>query len=213
MNYKTTTIATIGMIAVLVAGTLGFQYNEIIAQETEEKGHKFAEDTSITGVFKFRDGVELIPFEVFNQESGWDADDPVVFQMQKIVGDTPLLHQASDMARKFSRGNIPNDFNYKFFDIEVILAQEGKILRTFDYLDCRVTDYEVATDFDKEEGWMGKGFAVKDVFEFTCDGYTPKNQKYEVMHNQEKAHTTSSLDLAEPFYTWTDHFKATSGKN
>ena len=64
-----------------------------------------------------------------------------------------------------------------------------------------------------EEGWTGKsGFSITDNFELTCDGYTPYSPIYEQMNEKPKAETVSSLDLKEPFYTWSDHFKYTKGQ-
>jgi len=60
----------------------------------------------------------------------------------------------------------------------------------------------VFTDYDKEEGWFGKGFATVDLFTFTCSGYKPSNPLEEQYNQHEEAKTTSSLDLKEkPNYT------------
>jgi hypothetical protein len=207
-------IYLLGAVTILtVLSVVGLQIKDIIAEETEDKGYKFAEDTDIITIFKFREGVELSTFEVFTQKSGWDADDAVIFELQHVAGKTPMLYEATDQARKYSRNGIAHEFNYKFFDVDVTLAHAGEVLRQFEYKDCQLTDYNVETLTDKEEGWMGKGFAVIDTFEFTCDGYYPKNILYEQMHTTKKADTTSTLDLKESFYTWSDHFKATTGRN
>ena len=78
------------------------------------------------------------------------------------------------------------------------------VLRKFHYEDCRVTDYKVRTEFDKDKPWVYKGgFAILDDFKFTCNGYQPVNTLLEYkMNNGEKAHTESSLDLKQkPDYT------------
>ena len=193
--------------ALAVLSVAGFQISDIVAEEKEKTGHKFAEGTDVTALFHFKDAQELGTFEVFNQESGWDADDAAVFELQGIVGDTPMLYDAADVARKYSRNGISMNFDNKFFNVDVILAQGGDVKRVFTYADCRIADYEVNTLFDKEEGWMGKGFAVIDKYEFACDGYSQKNPIYEKMNEKPKANTMSTLDLKEPFYTWSDHFK------
>lgn len=81
-------------------------------------------------------------------------------------------------------------------------VQNGVPIRTFHYADCRITDYKVTTDYDKEEGWFGKGFATLDTFTFICAGYNPDNPLEDSYNQHEKAKTTSSLDLKEkPDYT------------
>lgn len=207
MNYlKTTTIVAISVIATLaVASVAGFQINEIIAEETEDKGYTFAEDIKITAQFTFRDGSELSQFEVFDQKSGFDKQsEPVIFVLEKVVGYTPMLHEHADEAQTWT--NVAYKNHHTFFDVDIILAKGGEIIRQFDYNQCRVTDYAVDTLHDKEEGWnTSKGFAVVDKFEITCDGYRPTSPTFEAMHVVEGADTTSSMDLEEPKEFWYDH--------
>ena len=210
MKYlKTTAIAAMSVIATLaVASIAGFQINEIIAEEGEDNGYIFAEDLKVTAQFTFRDGIELSQFEVFDQKSGFNtASEPASFVLERVVGYTPLLHKAVDEAHKWSRGS--TEFQYKFFDVNVLLAKGGEVFRQFDYDKCRITNYEVETLRDKEEGWnTSKGFVIVDQFEFTCDGYSPQSVTYEKMMTPEKTTpTTSSLDLEEPKEFWYDHIK------
>ena len=211
-NQKT--VFLLGAVTVLaVLSIAGFEIDEIIAEEKEDEGYKFAEKVEVTAVFAFSEGQELTSFEIFKQDSGWDADDPVVFELQHVPGDTPLLSKAVDDASKYSRGNFGLDWNNKYFDVDVIIASGGDVKRVFHYEDCRVTDYTVTTLHDKEEGWnTSKGFVVVDEYEFSCDGYSQGNPKYEQMEVSKTASTTSSLDLKEPYYTWSDHFKYKGGQ-
>ena len=207
MKKSKTTMTTISVItAFAVASIAGFQINEIIAEETEDKGYNFAEDTKIIAQFEFRDGTELYDFQVFTQKSGFDTLDAAVFDLERIVGDTPTLHEAADKATKYSRSS-GMDYNLKEFDVTVLVFQGGDPKRTFNYETCRITDYFVKTEHDKEEGWTtSKGFAVKDKFELTCDGYTPHSPVYEKMMNPKKIETTTStMDLEEPKEFWYDH--------
>lgn len=209
MNYLKTTIVAVSIITTLaLASIAGFQLNEIIAEETsEKKGYTFAENTKITAVFSFDDGTEIADFEVFEQKSGFDTSKSPVFVLERIVGNTPMLHQASDMAHKYSRSVLASQ--YSDFDVTILLAQEGSVIRQYDYKSCDITDNIVKTLHDKEEGWnTSKGFAVTDKYKFTCSGYTPFSPVYQEMtNNEEKPNTVSSTNMEEPKEFWYDHIK------
>ena len=209
MNYLKTTIVAVSIIATLALVSIaGFQLNEIVAEETsEKKGYTFAENTKITAVFSFNDGTEIADFEVFEQKLGFDLTKTAVFELERIVGNTPMLHKVSDMAHKYSLSSF--DHGYNDFDVTILLAQEGNVIRQYDYTSCDVTDNVVKTLFDKEEGWnTSKGFVVIDKYEFTCSGYTPYSPIYEEMTNNVKKSTTvSSTDMEEPKEFWYDHIK------
>ncbi len=209
MNHLKTTIAAVSIIVTLaVVSMSGFQLNEIVAEETsEKKGYTFAENTKITAIFSFYDGTEISDFEVFEQESGYDLDHTPIFKLERIVGHTPMLHQISDMAHKYYRSSTDN--LYHDFDVTILLAQEGNVIRQYEYQSCDITDNKVETLFDKEEGWnTSKGFAVIDKYEFTCFGYTPYSPTYyEMTNNHEKSKTVSSITMEEPKEFWYDHIK------
>ena len=208
-------MSAVAALAVLTVGV--FQLTEVIAED-QDKGYKFAEGTEVTARFFHEDsGVErIIPFEVFDQKKGFEREfnqgNNVIFALEKVVGDTPVLHGAVDKAYKYS---MTPDFNYqgKFFDVDVMIHSGEKILREFEYRECQITDYAVVTMFDKEEGWIGKtGFVQVDKFEFTCTGFHPSSPLYEEMsNNYKKAKTTSTMDLKAPDTTWEDHQKYTYG--
>ena len=209
MNYLKTTIVAVSIMATLaLASIAGFQLNEIIAEETsEKKGYTFAENTKITAVFSFDYGTEISDFEVFEQKTGFDLSKTPVFVLERIVGNTPMLHQVSDMAHKYSRSVFESQ--YSDFDVTILLAQEGSVIRQYDYVSCDITDNIVKTLHDKEEGWnTSKGFAVIDKYKFTCSGYTPFSPVYQEMtNNVEKSTTVSSTNMEEPKEFWYDHIK------
>ena len=209
MNYLKTTIVAVSIIATLaLASIAGFQLNEIVAEETsEKKGYTFAENTKITAVFSFDIGTEISDFEVFEQKLGFDLTKTPVFVLERIVGNTPMLHQVSDMAHKYSRSVMESQ--YSDFDVTILLAQEGSVIRQYDYGSCDITDHIVKTLHDKEEGWnTSKGFAVIDKYKFTCSGYTPFSPVYQEMtNNVEKSTTVSSTNMEEPKEFWYDHIK------
>jgi len=176
----------------------GFSINEIIAQEAgEDKGYNFAEDTVITGIFDFTDGPEISRFEVFRQISGFKAKESFVFELDKIVGSTPLLHKAAD--RSFLYKNSPGEQQDKTeFDVKIVISQGSEQKRAFKYTDCFVSDNSVLTRTDNEEGWTlvrNSGFAVVDQFEFQCQDLILLNPVYDdMMSNKDEADTQSSID-------------------
>lgn len=199
-NAKTISIAAVSIIATLaVASIFGFQISDITAEEDEEKGYTFAEKITITGEFKFFDGVEVNQFEVFNQKTGLDSSGSYVFEVQKIVGNTPLLHKQADSSYLLRNSASELKGGKNVFDVEIIISDGGDLKRTFSYDKCYVSDYTVETLHDKEEGWnTSKGFAVTDNFEIQCSRYQPNNPVYvEMTTNTDRANTKSSMMYQE----------------
>jgi hypothetical protein len=231
MRTQHLTLLAVSITAILVVGSIGLQYMQISAEEKEEK-FKMVEGITITGVFTFRDGTELVDIQLFDQLAGFgetskksQSDDdgniaseltgrakPTIF-IEKIAGNTPLLYEAADQSWKFRSRSTALEYPYKFFELEMIIAQGGNVLRTFNYKDCTIVDYAVKTLMDKEEGYTGKGIAVVDQYKLECDGYKPMNPQYEqIMYNGVKADTISTLDLKQPYSTWSDNYKYSNQK-
>lgn len=240
MKTQHLTLLAVSITAILVVGSIGLEYIQITA---EEKGPKFemADGVTVTGIFTFRDGVEIIDIQTFNQKGGFaqqsvsakgdDGNDSTVdgtstftkrsapaFQIEKIPGSSPHLYEAADESWFYGGRTIPVEYNYKFFDVDIIIARGGEILRTFDYKKCTVLNYTIETFSDKEEAYFGKGFAVIDRFDVECDGYKPQNTelkmiKYnETMEKKNGITTVSSKQLKQPFETWSDNFKYVNQK-
>jgi len=199
-HQKITSIATIAIISLIVIG-LTNQNSETLAEETKDP-YPSANNVKIHTVMTFTQGVEESDgFQAFIQNKGFNPDkETPQFQLIGVVDeDKRILYNAVDYT--YVRGASDTEHDYAHFDVDVYL-QNGKPLRAFHYTDCRITDYKVFTDYDKEEGWFGKGFATVDSFTFTCSGYQPSNPLEEQYNQHEKAKTTSSLDLKEkPDYT------------
>ena len=201
MNFEKTTSLVAISVAVMftVASVTGFQLSQITAEEDEEKGYTYAEGLTITGEFQFHEGVEVNQFEVFDQKTSMDSTGFHVFEVAKIVGETPLLHKLAD--KSYMLRNSPADQKARdnVFSVEIILSDGGDIKRSFSYSNCFVSDYEVKTQFDKEEGWnTSKGFAVTDNFEVQCSMYKPNNPVYEeAINHKEKANVKSSMEYQE----------------
>jgi hypothetical protein len=93
----------------------------------------------------------------------------------------------------------------ELFDIDVNLIN-GEIIRGFNYSNCRVVDYEVASDMNKEESYIKGKFALENTFDFECQGYHPNNPVYDAMFNiYPKAQTQSTNDLRET-HSWDPGF-------
>jgi hypothetical protein len=195
-HLKTIIIAAIIVtVSFAILSLEGFSLNEIIAQElSEDKGYLFAEDTVITAMFDFNKGTEINRFEIFTQKTGFQARDSFNFILEKIVGETPLLHEVADQA--FLYRNSPEKQTINPFDVKIIISQGKDQMRSFSYNNCYIKDYFVQTKTDNEEGWtQGKGFAVVDHFEIECGNYQPNNPVYEKMTTStEKADAKSSMD-------------------
>jgi hypothetical protein len=200
----------------------GFSIPDAIAQTTQTiviaiqpSKMVYVENIATTAKFIFRDATETTAFQQFSQTGGFgtttvdatgrtknDANDKTgrakpAFTLEKVMGGTPYLYEASDEAQIHILSNAV-EFPYKYFDVIVYLANgstRNDVLRAFEYHDCRVTNYVVTTRSDNEEGYTGKGFVLVDQFTFECDGYTPLNPAMEKLTHTEKAKTIGSSDL------------------
>jgi len=148
-----------------------------------ENPYKFAEDVRTFVTFKFDDGIETMEFPSFELTSGFEeSDDSVVpsFRLEGVMNNYPLLNQAIDNSRKVS--GIGTAFNNDF-DAIVEFSNEEKVLRGFDFRDCRVADAVLTTETDKEEGYTGKsGFALVHKIGFECAGLKPINPRYDQLN-------------------------------
>lgn len=207
-------MTTLSVITVFtVASFAGFEISDIDAETVAVQPEKFVfvEKIATTALFEFRDGTEIVPIQQFTQTSGFGTktlsgvDDPrepsaktgrqtPTFTLEKIVGSTPYLYEAADQAQK-NQLNAGLEYPYKVFDVTISVAVDGDVLRAFEYRDCKITSYAVATRSDNEEGYTGKGFAVVDQFTFECVGYKPINPSMDKLKVVEQAKTISSSDL------------------
>jgi hypothetical protein len=206
---KSKSIVVISAAAVLaVAATMGFQLTEIIAEEINAPEYLTAEGVTITGVFKFKEGEELVPLQQFTQTKGFQRAEAFIFTVQKVVGNTPLLHVYADRSLFYRSSEIQKKDNNPF-EAEIILATGPFAKRVFSYSECFIDDYQVRTLTDNEEGYFNKGFAIVENYTIECKTMEPHNPAFEEMTSKQnkKANTTSSMDLENPFPTWNEHFK------
>lgn len=207
MRYdKKKSLVYLTMTSVLAMSLVAFVLEKTEADEGQAKEFSFASDVSITVDFEYQNGDhELTNFESYTQKSGFSTSDPPIFVLEKIVGDTPILHHLADELQSSSRSVHETRF---FFDTKVMLHKDGKVIREFDYDNCLITEYEVRTDYDKEEGWMNKsGFAVIDSFVIECDGYSPRSPVYDEMIKPVVVSAPSTKDLGEST-SWSPSMRA-----
>ena len=197
MPKKKTIVLTITIVAAALAvfSFELFSINEILAEKiAEDKGYLFAEDVSITGEFSFFKGDAVYQFEAFTQTSGFKTRETYAFVLEKIVGNTPLLHHAADLSHEFRSSPSLLD-QVATFDVKIILSQGSEIKRAYSYTDCLVSDSKVVTAYDLEEGWFNKHFSVIDHFEMECDSFKPHNPIYdEITSVKKESKTESSMD-------------------
>ena len=217
MNYKNaitvTTLSVIVIFAIISFADFGLVNTDAIPAAVQPSKYVFVEGITPTVQFTFRDGIEITPVQQFSQTAGFgtatlevaklaksgDSSERTgrakpAFTLEKNVGGTPYLYQAADEAQKYII-NAGFEYPYKFFDVTVYLSSSGDVLRAFEYKNCQVKSYAVATRSDNEEGYTGKGFVLVDQFGFECDGYTPLNPAMDKLSVTEKAKTISSSDL------------------
>ena len=78
-----------------------------------------------------------------------------------VVGDFPMLYDSFDKNLALASATGANNFIY-LFSVDVDLTCDGECVRGFNYADCRIADYTVKSQRDKEENHF-KGFALKHV--------------------------------------------------
>lgn len=176
-------------IIVTLVITLGiglFQTDATHADDTPKGNNSyiFAEGVYPQVTFEFRDSTATYDFQLFSQTSGFGNNgrgSTPEFTLTKIAGNTPDLYEAVDQTQEYStRSGL--DYPYKEFDVTVNLMQADKSVRTFEYERCNISNYKVDTRTDNEEGYTtgGKtGFAVTDIYSFTCAGYDLQNPQYD----------------------------------
>ncbi len=126
--------------------------------------------------FEFRDGTETVEFPVFSTTSDIVENVGTTFQVEGVVGKTPLLHKALDesFVHRLSRLTAGSSFeyDYRFFDATVNVKQNDVILKTLQYRHCEIIDYGITTLSDDYESYMASntGFAVVDRIDFQCGG-------------------------------------------
>ena len=169
-----------------------------------KNGYNMGTGPHAIATFDFNNARETINFPIFKQSDVLSRANPT-FELQGIVGDYPLLYKRVDNAAKVSQTQGASMLR-ELFDVDVSLMYDEVKVREFSYTKCRVTDYVVKTETNKEETYF-KGHALSNKFNFECNGYNPSDLIYDAMFDTyPKADTLSSLDLRET-QTWSPLFK------
>ena len=162
-------------------------------------------DISITAEFNFDSGTVMIDsFDVYNQVSGFDREQPVV-TLQGIVGiDKSILYRAAD--EQFNRGTGPFGLEHKFseFGMSIYLEQGDLPIRKMTYRECDITDYTIDTLNDKDYSYnRASVFVVVDNFEITCAGMQPYHydyQKYIDEYGKDAVMKMSNIEMSPKTY-------------
>ena len=154
---------------------------------------QMANGLRVMTTFTFSNAVEKLEFPIFKQGDVLSKANPT-FELEGIVGDYPLLYKRVDDSLSLQSVSGANMMT-ELFDVDVNLVN-GEIVRGFNYSNCRVVDYDVGSDMNKEESYIKGNFALENTFDFECQGYHPNNPIYDIMFNTyTKSDTISSNDL------------------
>ena len=160
---------------------------------------------STFATFTFADGVEIIEFSMFKQSNVLtatvDTNTETVtnkaayptLELRGIVGDYPILYNHVDENRKIQ--GVSGTQYRNLIDVDIDIVSNGEVLRGFNYVNCRATNYDVDTNTNKEESYSKNKFALENLFDFECQGYHPNNPIYDTMVIVEKANTQNTMDL------------------
>ena len=175
MTFKNVqNIAVFSIIATIAFAT--FANSNVFAEESE--GYKMVGDVTPVLTFTFRDGVEVYTFPVFNMGENFVSDSGVSFSVEGTVTKSPLLHEAMDEAYKYRFSNAAFDYQMKYFDVNADFMKDGESVKSLDYNNCRVDNYNVETldSNDYESYFKEVGFAVVDKITFVCSGVNSMNK-------------------------------------
>jgi hypothetical protein len=170
-----------------------------------KNGYNMGMGPHAIATFDFNGGRESINFPIFEQSDILSRSNPT-FELEGIVGDFPLLYKRVDDAAKINQIQSGASLLHELFDVDIALTNNEIVVREFSYSKCRVTDYVVETQTNKEETYF-KGHALSNTFEFECLGYNPHDPIKNVMFDTfDNVDTISSLELRDT-QTWSDLYK------
>ncbi len=158
--------------------------------------------------FDFDAGKEVVDFPEFYQGNLISRANPT-FQLTGVPGVTPLLNDVVDNSRKTGAKITGVSSLTKLFDVNLSLMYGTDTVRSFDYSDCRVTDYIIKTEHDAEESFY-KGFALTNEYNFECQGYHPVSSMDASSSEPSESKTESSIDYqAKQLSNWGPGFSYT----
>jgi len=164
--------------------------------------------------FTFADGIETIEFSMFKQNEILTSTEKVnddngqkalaadaftrkvsypTIELRGVVGNYPILYNHVD--ENLTHQGVSGTQYRNLVDIDVEIVSGEQVLRGFNYSNCRAINYDVDVEANKEESYVKNKFALENLFEFECQGYTPNNPTYDAMFSVEQANNESSNDL------------------
>ncbi|NNM02846.1 MAG: hypothetical protein HKP26_04680, partial [Nitrosopumilus sp.] len=166
-----------------------------------DSGFNFANNMRTFVTFSFENGAEKIQFPVFNLNSGYEESSENVvaeFQVEGVLDYYPLLFDAIDRSTQVSGLSTASNID---FDAKVEFSNTESTLRGFDLTSCRVSDAQITTKTDKEEGFTGKsGFVNVLQSTFTCSGLKGLNMYYDSLRGDTPTWKTTQFtnEYVEP---------------
>jgi hypothetical protein len=196
ISQKITYTSVIAAIAIAsIALVVGLSQTQSTTAQSAPIGNNvyvFAEGVNPQATFVFRDATVTYDFQLFTQIQGYGGGgrgNAPEFTLTRIAGNTPYLAKAVDESHTYTtRANL--DFPYKEFDVRVDLMQAGESVKSLNYQRCNIINYKVDTRTDNEEAYTtgGKtGFAITEIYTFSCAGYQPSSPQYDQMKAEEQA--------------------------
>ena len=161
---------TVLTFSILLVSSFGFS-NIAFAEE-----YDFVAGIHNEVTFHFRDGVETVNFPVFSTTTDIVSNVGSSFEVEGVVGDNPHLHRALDQAYLYRMSTLTAgaayDFNYRYFDADVNVVQNGVVLKSFSYVNCEISEYGISTLTDDYESYLASntGFAIVNNIDFRCGG-------------------------------------------
>jgi hypothetical protein len=83
----------------------------------------------------------------------------------------------------------------KYFDIAANFIKNDESIVSLNYNNCRVTNYDIDIEANKEESYVKNKFSLENLFDLECQGYHPNNPAYDTMFSVPQANTESTKDL------------------
>ncbi|MGI0082050.1 MAG: hypothetical protein ACREAF_00925 [Nitrosopumilaceae archaeon] len=172
---------------------------QTLAQEEPQLDTDSVNEVGLKVIFHFREADEIVnSFKVIDTvssglSSGFDRTKQPTFRLEGVIGwDKPLLYKAIDTTSVVGDDVRTNDWNE--FEVDVKFQRGEQTYRQFSYIDCRVKNYNVFTEYDKEESYNQKtDFAYIDRIDFECRGFSLVNPTYDKIMKDRVDETTQEL--------------------
>lgn len=146
-----------------------------------------------------KDGqMEYDTFTSFKQTAGFKSESQApTFTLKGLVGpEKHYLYEMVDYSYVMNSA-LPNH-DYRANKFIIYLEYNGIPVRTFEYSNCKITNYFIETLDDGISTYQedqGMGVAFVDNFEFVCNSYMPHNNYYAMIEKQDrmekKSHQTA----------------------